>query len=240
MSTQRRESDIRVTNPVRSSVDWNGMTRGFRRSRQGFPVACPASLWADVTQSSHPRRRLVIASDYGAGMNRVSATTAEMTNGRSLLGDLRDRCGDRGLTELVLSVVTEVSSRDPGQLGGRRPWGLNGRVLLTVVTYCYAAGIYDSEQIEEAVRVDPQLRYLRAQESLSEAAVRSFRRAHCLLLRECLAGVLWAAELAAHDGGSRTPALLESPGIDGIPAAYLAAARRRLDLAILIDTARRD
>lgn len=69
--------------------------------------------------------------------------------------------------------------------------------LLALLAYCYASGLYDSEQIEQAALADPALRSLCGATYPTSQDLRQFRRQHRTVLRICLAKVLletWRAQ----------------------------------------------
>src|SRR5437667_10443785 len=50
------------------------------------------------------------------------------------------------------------------------------KLLLSRVTYCYATGILEAQEITEAAEMDPLIRHLCAGKELSPAQIRQFRR----------------------------------------------------------------
>lgn len=62
--------------------------------------------------------------------------------------------------------------------------------LLTTLAYALARGIYGSEELEQRILVQPDLRYLCANNYPDALTLRQFRRRHWMLLREVLAKVL--------------------------------------------------
>ncbi len=96
--------------------------------------------------------------------------------GIAVAADLAEGLGAVRLTHLVLEAVQgldgvqrEFRSR-PECEGYRYP------MLLTLLSYAYARGIYGSEEIETRVRTDGDLRYLCAQEFPDAEVLRQFRR----------------------------------------------------------------
>lgn len=140
-----------------------------------------------------------------------------------LPADLRQHVGERALIELALDAVQTVGERLP------RPLEAQGRhspqMLLTLLTYCYAAGIYGSEDIEDDCRNDAATRYLCASTSPDQETIRNFRRANRLRIEDCLALVYRSACDVAPAQMSRGTADL---------AGFV---RRRLELAIMFDMA---
>lgn len=76
-------------------------------------------------------------------------------------------------------------------------------VMLTVLTYCYANGIYDAEDIALKTSRDEVLRCLCAGISPTSREIRNFRRHNRGLIRECLI----RSYKSAHEYGLRTVAV---------------------------------
>ena len=66
-------------------------------------------------------------------------------------------------------------------------------VLRSILTFCYATGIYSSIDIEAAVRYDPAVRYLSANHRPSWESIRDFRRKNMSGLRMALSRLLVCA-----------------------------------------------
>jgi hypothetical protein len=62
--------------------------------------------------------------------------------------------------------------------------------MITLLTYCYATGVYGSMDIELNIRRDQMTRYLCAKTYPDVDDLRSFRRDRCLKIKHCLAAVL--------------------------------------------------
>lgn len=111
--------------------------------------------------------------------------------------DLAEGLGAVRLTHLALEAVQE-----DGTSGGEfrvRPdrQGYRHRMLLTLLSYAYARGIYGSEEIQDRVRTDGDLRYLCALEFPDTETLRYFRRREWTRLHQCLTRLL---ELAVKRG----------------------------------------
>ena len=98
--------------------------------------------------------------------------------------------------------------------------GTPGRVLHTVLTFCYAAGIYGSHEIQAAAAHDPVVRYLCANHRLQWETIRDFRRRNSVALEIGLARTF---ALALHD----SPRFANS---------YYSAAARALGCAVRADS----
>lgn len=79
-------------------------------------------------------------------------------------------------------------------------FGSAQRVMLSLLTYSYACGLYSSEEIERAIQRVPALRYLSAGLRPDSAQIRWFRRRHRRALTKCLGRTLalaWQRRLDA-------------------------------------------
>lgn len=150
-----------------------------------------------------------------------------------LPADLRQPVGERALIELALDAVQTVGERLPRPL--EAPGQHSPQMLLTLLTYCYAAGVYGSEDIEYDCRNDAATRYLCANTAPDQDAIRNFRRANRRLIEDCLACVYRNACDMAPAQMSRESSSI--PGLKGRITDLAGFVRRRLELAIMIDTA---
>jgi hypothetical protein len=76
-------------------------------------------------------------------------------------------------------------------------------VLQTLLTYCYAAGLYSSRDIEYAARTDPAVKYICANFRPGSDTIRHFRRRHLLLIQTAVARML---ALNSFDGDAEAEA----------------------------------
>jgi hypothetical protein len=108
----------------------------------------------------------------------------------SVPDDLAEWLGAVRLTHLSLQAVQTVE----GQWGEFQTTpetsGYSFRMLLTLQAYAYARGIFGSNELEERLLTDADLRYLCAREFPDAVALRSFRRRHWSLLRGVLARLI--------------------------------------------------
>src|SRR6266496_3459218 len=95
--------------------------------------------------------------------------------GSLLSADLRRSLGEAGLLRLALDAVQAL---DPHlfDLEGRRAVGLRPQMMLTLLTYCYAAAIYGSRDIACAIEQDRTVRYICANARPDWQTIRRFRR----------------------------------------------------------------
>ena len=156
----------------------------------------------------------------------------------ALGGDLRLLMGEGDLIQLALEATTTVGSQLP-------PWrslphqSVSPQMLLTLFTYSYAAGRYSSEDVEWACQADPATRYICGHAVVELDTLKAFRRGNRPWIEAALARVLERAnEMKQLAGGeSGWGQLSEGQGRD---AAWLDLARRRLELAMLMDMAMAD
>jgi hypothetical protein len=62
-------------------------------------------------------------------------------------------------------------------------------MMMTLLSYCYATGVFGSGDIEQNLQADPMTRYLCARTYPDLDAIRMFRRHHGTQIRRCLATV---------------------------------------------------
>jgi hypothetical protein len=132
--------------------------------------------------------------------------------------DLNEAVASRDFMRLVFEAGDEVNA------GG----GSLGQMLRTVITYCYARGVYSSSEIEWCAENNDDVRYLSAKHQPSAFEIRQFRRRNKKELQETLACVLdklWKL----HSASESMPFL-----------AFLAEADLRVRAAIQADSAEMD
>ena len=108
--------------------------------------------------------------------------------------DLREWVSQDTLVRLALTVVQTIQ---PNRLDPAAPphetRGLPPRMILTLLTYCYAVGIYSSHAIEERAELDDTIRYLCARQRPRADLVRRFRHRNREIIAQCLERVCLAA-----------------------------------------------
>ena len=75
-------------------------------------------------------------------------------------------------------------------------------MMLTLLAYCYATGVYGSEEIQSATHDDQMIRYLCARDYPDLCEIRSFRRYNRERIAQCLAGVfqrIWEVRFCGED-----------------------------------------
>ena len=150
-----------------------------------------------------------------------------------LPADLTGSVGKPALIKLCLDAVqgagpTELA-RARQHLPGARP-----EMFMTLLTYCYATGLYDSRDIASAIRSDSTLRYIGAGSRPDWQTLRRFRRNNRDLLRTALVHVFkqtWAFHLETGEADYVGYDWLESELVSQLSQ----AAADRLDVAAWLD-----
>ena len=104
--------------------------------------------------------------------------------------------GSKWLSALAWQAVQSISYTDRSVENGIT---LPYQLLLSLLTYCYASGIYSTREILTRQRGDATLSSLCFQRDWSEEQVRAFRTRHRSWLRQSLARVLERAWLALRE-----------------------------------------
>ena len=113
------------------------------------------------------------------------------------------------------------------------------QMMLTLLSYCYAAGICGSQDIEWAAQSDKTVRYICAGKEPDWLTIRRFRRRNAELLRQCLAYILkhaWASR--ANCGSSSEPIIDWSES--NFDHQIDCSVRNRIDAAIFLDAVAND
>jgi hypothetical protein len=130
-----------------------------------------------------------------------------------LPSDLRAWTDQGKLLNLVLQHSTEAQGPLPRPGNGRR---IDGRypapMLLALLAYCYAIGVYASREIERLTYTDETVRYLAVNSHPSGEDIRRFRRSWRASITHCLTGVLnaiwierFGSIVTTHGHGNRQP-----------------------------------
>ena len=161
----------------------------------------------------------------------LDRTTDASSRPTESVDDLREIVGERGLVKLALQSVEYFGTDLPLWRVTTEP-GCSSRMLLALLTYSYAAGLYGSEVIHWACKYDAGAKYLCANAWPEARSLRRFRRKWRPLIQSCLQWVCTVAE------STRNTRLAES----GNPAsgALGLLAEQRIESAILMDMAAGD
>lgn len=122
-------------------------------------------------------------------MKSVSTMSSLARRMAEKVEELTQAHGSLALVPLVLDAVEsgEMGDAPFAPRGNVHGWGVNPKTILTVLTYCYGVGLYNPEDIEDAIEEHPAVSYLAARSSMPAAAIRRFRREHRALISQTLA-----------------------------------------------------
>ena len=102
------------------------------------------------------------------------------------------------LASVVLNIVRQVNERELRPVAASdASTAFQPRTLLALMTYCYATGIYGSQDMESVMRQDSVFRMLCGHEFPSWRTLRRFRRLNHDLIHPCLGETLHAARRTA-------------------------------------------
>jgi hypothetical protein len=141
------------------------------------------------------------------------------------------------LVGLALEAVQTVDWRDhPVTDDGQE---FRPQMMLTLLSYCYAAGIYGSQSIEWAAQSDKTVRYICGAKEPDWLTIRRFRRQNAELLRQCLAHILkHACALRAARGSTSEPIIdCSESNLDHQIACEV---RNKIETAIFLDAVTND
>ena len=118
--------------------------------------------------------------------------------------DLRARVDEQDLVRFVENAIERVTRR----IGGP-DYTPDGQILLGVLTFFYAIGVYGSDEIASALANNPNAHFVHRmafQNREPAVVLRRFRRDNRVALESCLVGVV----SAAWPVGSNTDAEIET------------------------------
>jgi transposase len=113
------------------------------------------------------------------------------------------------------------------------------QMMLTLLSYCYAAGICGSQAIEWAAQSDKTVQYICAGKEPDWPTIRRFRRRNAELLSECLAHILKHACTLKADCGSTSEPTIDCSESD-LDHQIACAVRSRIDTAVFLDAVTND
>jgi hypothetical protein len=152
---------------------------------------------------------------------------------RAFSSDLSQSLGEHGLLTMVLNAVQTVDPKRFTMRPGTKP-EYRPQMMLTLLTYCYAARIYGSQDIEWAMKHSRTVRYICARTYPGWQAIRRFRRQHRDLVMQCLAYVMkqtWALKFDEGEADYVGYERFESELVKKVNAAVVT----RIDTAVLMD-----
>ncbi|HRI15720.1 MAG TPA: transposase [Verrucomicrobiota bacterium] len=106
--------------------------------------------------------------------------------------DLAEWLGAVRLTHLALEAVQATDAPMVEYRAGFGAPGHSYRMVLTLLTYAYARGIFGSDEVEDRTRTDLDLRYLAASDLPEARVLRCFRQREWPRLHRSLANLLRA------------------------------------------------
>ena len=169
----------------------------------------------------------------------------ELTSRPRWPDDLRQWLGTTELIKLVLEAVQKVDwSFPPLRTLAEQSRDFRPQMLLTLLTYSYASGLYDSEEIEAAVYSDPTISYLAAKTFPDRRTLRRFRRRQRELVKQCLIHVLkeaWRRQFGPEaETSAAWPCYEATVGKPWFASSDLRqiyfAAEERIDCAVFLDS----
>jgi hypothetical protein len=152
--------------------------------------------------------------------------------------DLRQSVGESVLLKLALDAAQTVAT-EKQWLSGPGETQPGSHMLLALLTYCYAAGIYGSHDIESACHSDPVVRSICTDIRPGWPAIWRFRNANRPWIEECLARVYGAASGVRPTGVSHEPTPVPEFRGEALPD-IIGIVRRKLRHAIWSDAAMYD
>jgi len=153
-----------------------------------------------------------------------------------------DKCT---LVKLTLEVTTEFASTVSRGAHPSPPLDdYPPAMLLTLMAYSYATGVFPSSEIERRTYQDDMARYITANDHPNRDVLRAFRRRWRVVIRECLVNLfvlVWQHRCAAasHDDGGRDdyPTVERGPALSPETMRLcLCEADQRIDRAVQYDS----
>jgi hypothetical protein len=157
-------------------------------------------------------------------------------------GDTNTPEPDPGLTVMVKAAAAQTVAKDGAPVLPRNAGALPAQDMLGAVSYCYAKGVYESEEIEKKMMQDPTLREAVQGEVPDAKAIRRFRALNRGAIRETLEkafGLLRRKEKAALMKplpGQNVVVMPPSSSADGSTVIFARKqAEERVDQAAFVD-----
>jgi transposase len=140
----------------------------------------------------------------------TSTQAKPVWDGFILPDDLSVYIGKKTLVKLILDAIERLNARaaEREALAKANP-EYQPAMMLMLLTYCYATGVYASTDIELSMQHDQMIRYLCAKNYLNLPVLREFRRYSRDRIKECLATVLrrvWELRFCDEDACSMATA----------------------------------
>jgi len=173
-----------------------------------------------------------------------SKKTPQRQGDTQLYGSLNAWVEKKPLAGVVLEAVRRI---DNGALkpvaSAQAGVAFRTRMLLAMVTYCYAAVIYGSQDIEAVMREDATFRFLCGNEFPGWKVIQRFRCYNREVIQRCLEEVLRGASQVRLADGEGEPTATARAGTVGIARRhetwveqqFATEAEERIERAMLID-----
>jgi len=147
--------------------------------------------------------------------------------------DLRESISEPILIQLALNSV-QTLDWSSAELKAQETDEFRPQMMMTLLTYCYAAGLFGSWDIEWAIQNNRTARYICAHSYPDSKAIQAFRRRNRAFLHQTLTGLLQQAWAWRLDQGDE-----DYPGYAWVEAVLTsrldASARNRLEVAAIMD-----
>jgi hypothetical protein len=151
---------------------------------------------------------------------------------------------NKELADLVLETVRFVDEGElnPPAASAAAP-AFRPRAMLAILTYCYAIGVYGSEDVELMMREDASLRALCGSEIPNWKELKRFRRQNHAMLQRALEETFrsaWSLSCRAQQAGSASRAGPPVEAVHRLPVPAMAdwtaaEAAARIEQAMFID-----
>jgi len=155
-----------------------------------------------------------------------------------LPADLRARFDARELASFAIEAIHRVKPGSSTFLHNGQMFSES--MLLTVLTYCYAIGVYASSEVEQTIQDDETVRYLCARVFPDSEDLRQFRRRNASLIKH---GLIQLFAIADHKFNSGSDGYLTYATVSlgqtfaaGRAWEFAAEADRRVTRAIQADS----
>jgi transposase len=178
------------------------------------------------------------------GMTTIAQSNSAR-EGLILPDDLSVYIGKKTLVKLILDSIEGLNTPESGcGVSATVGPGFQPAMMLTLLTYCYATGVYAATDIEISMQQDQMVRYLCAKNYLNLPGLLEFRRYSRDRIKECLASVLrrvWELRFCDEDACLRAGASYMEANIgrwlNMRPSPdFMAEAERRIVRAVRADS----
>ena len=162
------------------------------RSRQAYGPRLPDAASATCSRGRCRLSDFRHGVSYGWGMS-ARYVNVDRDTPMLLPCDLRDWVADDDLVHFVLAAVEDVDLRGAVSEAGRGSDQYPPRMMLAVLIYCYATGVFSSRKIERLSHESVSMRYLCANTHPDHDTIAAFRARHRELFQRSFVSVLQLA-----------------------------------------------